>query len=62
MAVLGILVISGLVLLPALLPVAVTDHGLQHLPPEIAKSKNYTDLDKLFMGNVDVNSFTFSGT
>ncbi|PON37080.1 Calcium-dependent channel [Parasponia andersonii] len=54
--VLGILIISGLVLLPALLPVAVTDDRLHHLPTKIAQTKNYTVLDKLSMANVDDKS------
>ncbi|KAJ6831976.1 CSC1-like protein ERD4 [Iris pallida] len=54
-SVLGILVFSGIVLLPALLPVAQTDHALL-----IAQQKNhsltYNDLDKLAMSNIQKES------
>lgn len=57
--VLGILVLSGLILLPVLLPVAATDDGVK-----ITKSKNtnqtFSDLDNLSMGNIEVCSTTFS--
>ncbi|KAK4589079.1 hypothetical protein RGQ29_019903 [Quercus rubra] len=52
--VLGILVLSGLVLLPVLLPVAATDVGVK-----IAKTTSngtFSNLDKLSMGNVKEKS------
>ena len=54
---LGIFVLSGLVLLPVLLPVAATDVGVK-----IAKTTSngtFSDLDKLSMGNVKVFHTTF---
>lgn len=50
--VLGILVISGILLLPVLLPLAATDH-----PTKAATTSNGTfhELDKLSMGNVKEN-------
>lgn len=54
-SVLGILVFSGIILLPALLPLAQTDHALK-----IAYQKNhnltYSDLDKLSMSNIQKQS------
>lgn len=46
---LGILVLSGLVLLPVLLPVARTDNNLA-----LSTNITYNDLDKLSMGNIKV--------
>lgn len=55
--VLGILVISGLVLLPALLPIAATDHELRNVVVSgEAKNKTFTDLDKLSMANIQKKS------
>ena len=54
-AVLTILLIRGLVLLPSLLPVAATDDRLKQLG-----AKHFTVLDRLTMGNVQVNYFTFA--
>ncbi|KAL8108404.1 hypothetical protein AgCh_024751 [Apium graveolens] len=50
---LGILVISGLVLLPLLLPLAVTDQGKSN---ETTSNGTFTDLDKLSMGNIKEKS------
>lgn len=52
MTALAILVLSGLVLLPVLLPVAATDDNVK-----IQKAKGnqtFSDIDKLLMGNVKV--------
>ncbi|KAJ7947405.1 CSC1-like protein ERD4 [Quillaja saponaria] len=49
--VLGILVLSGIILLPALLPIAVTDDGVKS--NSLTTSNNtFNDLDKLSMGNI----------
>ncbi|CAA6669908.1 unnamed protein product [Spirodela intermedia] len=48
---LGILVLSGLVLLPVLLPVARTDNNLA-----LSKNITFNDLDKLSMGNIKEKS------
>ncbi|XP_027085819.2 CSC1-like protein ERD4 isoform X1 [Coffea arabica] len=53
--ILGILVLSGLVLLPVLLPVAATDHSL-HLTVNETSQGTFNDLDKLSMGHVGANS------
>lgn len=52
--VLGILVLSGLVLLPVLLPVAATDDGVKIA--STTSNGTFNDLDKLAMGNVKENS------
>lgn len=52
--VLGILVLSGLVLLPVLLPVAATDNGVK--TASTTSNGTFNDLDKLAMGNVKENS------
>ncbi|KAF3946877.1 hypothetical protein CMV_026905 [Castanea mollissima] len=52
--VLGILVLSGLVLLPVLLPVAATDDGVK--TASTTSNGTFSDLDKLSMGNVKVKS------
>lgn len=49
---LGILLISGLVLLPILLPVAVTDHGKNGRNGKTTSNGTFSDLDKLSMGNI----------
>ncbi|KAL9269236.1 CSC1-like protein [Drosera capensis] len=46
--ILGILVLSGIILLPVLLPVAITDHT--------TSNGTFSDLDKLSMGHVESNS------
>nr|CAD1819626.1 unnamed protein product [Ananas comosus var. bracteatus] len=50
--VMGILVFSGIVLLPALLPVAGTDHALVDASKNNKTAGNFTSIDKLAMGNV----------
>ncbi|KAM3748737.1 hypothetical protein ACB098_05G131100 [Castanea mollissima] len=52
--VLGILVLSGLVLLPVLLPVAATDNGVKIV--STTSNGTFSDLDKLSMGNVKEKS------
>ncbi|XP_050287838.1 CSC1-like protein ERD4 [Quercus robur] len=52
--VLGILVLSGLVLLPVLLPVAATDDGVK--TASTTSNGTFNDLDKLAMGNVKEKS------
>ncbi|GFP81188.1 CSC1-like protein erd4 [Phtheirospermum japonicum] len=53
--VLGILVLSGLVLLPVLLPVAATAHGVMK-SNDTTSEGSFDDLDKLSMGHVEENS------
>lgn len=55
-AVLGILVLSGLVLLPVLLPVAATDNSVKESANSTTSNGTFSDLDKLSMGNVGVSS------
>ncbi|GMH01455.1 hypothetical protein Nepgr_003294 [Nepenthes gracilis] len=52
--VLGILVVSGIVLLPTLLPVAITDHTVKL--DNTTSNGTFSDLDKLSMGHVKANS------
>ncbi|KAF5736358.1 Early-responsive to dehydration stress protein (ERD4) isoform 1 [Tripterygium wilfordii] len=52
--VMGILVLSGVMLLPALLPVAITDDSLAKTAK--AKNETFSDLDKLSMGNINEKS------
>lgn len=52
---LGILLVAGIVLLPILLPVAVTDHG-KHGKGKTTSNGTFSDLDKLSMGNIRVSS------
>ncbi|KAJ7969025.1 Early-responsive to dehydration stress protein (ERD4) [Quillaja saponaria] len=49
--VLGILVLSGVILLPALLPVAATDDGVKSVS-HTTSNHTFNDLDKLSMGNI----------
>ncbi|KAL0442478.1 UNVERIFIED_CONTAM: CSC1-like protein ERD4 [Sesamum latifolium] len=53
--VLGILVLSGLVLLPVLLPVAATAHGVMK-SNDTTSEGSFNDLDKLSMGHVEQRS------
>lgn len=53
--VLGILVLSGLVLLPVLLPVAATAHGVMKAKDTTSEG-SFNDLDKLSMGHVEQRS------
>ncbi|ONK65174.1 uncharacterized protein A4U43_C07F34450 [Asparagus officinalis] len=63
-SVLAILVFSGLILLPILLPLAGTDHGLQQANNNSSSNDddnnnnhgNFTRLDKLAMGNIQEGS------
>lgn len=61
-SVLSILVYSGIVLLPVLLPVAGTDHALEHSvgitsPNKSAQSpQDFSPIDRLTMGNVQPHS------
>ena len=54
---LGILVLSGLVLLPVLLPVAATDDNGKSAAT--TSNGTFSDLEKLSMGNVKVFYTTF---
>ncbi|KAJ4758943.1 ERD (early-responsive to dehydration stress) family protein [Rhynchospora pubera] len=54
--VLGILVFSGVLLLPALLPVAGTDDALKLANQNSKTAGNYSELEKLAMGNVQEKS------
>lgn len=56
--VLGILVLSSLILLPVLLPVAATDTGGMKLN-STTSNVTFSDLDKLSMGNVKVSYIIF---
>lgn len=51
---LGILVISGIILLPILLPLSATDHELKLHSKSSTSNGTFSDLDKLSMGNVRV--------
>ncbi|KAE8669770.1 CSC1-like protein ERD4 [Hibiscus syriacus] len=55
-AVLGILVLSGIVLLPVLLPVAATDGGLRKNGNTTTSKGTFNDLDKLSMANIEEKS------
>uniref|UniRef100_A0A0D9WVH0 CSC1/OSCA1-like 7TM region domain-containing protein n=1 Tax=Leersia perrieri TaxID=77586 RepID=A0A0D9WVH0_9ORYZ len=56
-SVLSILVFSGVVLLPVLLPVAGTDHALETAALNSDKApQNFTQLERLALGNVRVKS------
>jgi hypothetical protein len=52
MTALAILVLSGLVLLPVLLPVAATDDNVKTQKDK--GNQTFSDIDKLLMGNVKV--------
>ncbi|ONK67325.1 uncharacterized protein A4U43_C06F18980 [Asparagus officinalis] len=54
-SVLAILVLSGLILLPVLLPLAGTDHGLLQAVKNADTSGNFTRIDKLAMGNIQAD-------
>ncbi|KAH0454230.1 hypothetical protein IEQ34_016154 [Dendrobium chrysotoxum] len=54
-SVLGIFVLSGLLLLPVLLPIAATDHAYKSLA-ESNSNATFNNLDKLAMGNVHAKS------
>lgn len=53
---LGILILSGIVLLLVLLPVAATDNNLKLSANSSTSNGTFNDLDKLSMGNVKANS------
>ncbi|GAB2228714.1 hypothetical protein Droror1_Dr00022837 [Drosera rotundifolia] len=53
--VLGILVLSGVILLPLLLPVAITDHSSDKVT-NTTSNGTFSDLDKLSMGHVESRS------
>ena len=59
MPVLGILVLSGIVLLPVLLPVAATDIAVKK-HAKTTSNGTFSDLDKLSMANIGVSYITFS--
>lgn len=54
--VLGILALSGLILLPVLLPVAMTDNNASSNTNATTSNGTFSDLDKLSMGNVKAKS------
>ncbi|KAI9126931.1 hypothetical protein K1719_002527 [Acacia pycnantha] len=54
--VLGILVFSGLILLPVLLPVAATDNGVKFNATATTSNGTFNELDKLSMGNISETS------
>ncbi|XWS19896.1 hypothetical protein CRYUN_Cryun31cG0055700 [Craigia yunnanensis] len=53
--VLGILVLSGIVLLPVLLPVAATDSGIKK-HANTTSNETFSELDKLSMANIEEKS------
>ncbi|KAL6647064.1 hypothetical protein ACP70R_014501 [Stipagrostis hirtigluma subsp. patula] len=57
---LSILVFSGIVLLPVLLPIAATDHGLdltpEKKPNQTSDQSNFSELERLALGNVQKSS------
>lgn len=57
-AVLGILVLSGIILLPVLLPVSATGHGTS-ASAHVTSNGTFSDLDKLSMGNIKVSYVKF---
>ncbi|KAE8715057.1 CSC1-like protein ERD4 [Hibiscus syriacus] len=54
--VLGVLVLSGIVLLPVLLPIAATDDGLRKNGNTTTSKGTFNDLDKLSMANIEEKS------
>ena len=60
---LGIMVLSGIILLPVLLPLAATDTGIKSASHGATSSNvTFSDLDKLSMGNIKVSYVTSLGT
>ncbi|XP_057947966.1 CSC1-like protein ERD4 [Malania oleifera] len=57
--VLGILVVSGILLLPVLLPVAATDVGVKLSSTSTTSNGTFNDIDKLSMGHVKEKSPKF---
>lgn len=55
MAVLGILVLSGVVLLLVLLPTASTDDEVKKNAKSTTSKGTFNDLDKLSMANIEVS-------
>jgi calcium permeable stress-gated cation channel len=57
--VLAILVVSGIVLLPLLLPLAATDHALENSAgfKNGKAAQNFTIIERLALGNVQVSNF-----
>ena len=54
---LSILVYSGIVLLPVLLPVAATGRALVVIPPNLKNStQDFSPLERLGVGNVPVSN------
>lgn len=54
-AVLGILVLAGLLLLPVLLPIAFTSPGVK--ADNTTSEGTFNDIDKLSMGHIEVSFF-----
>ncbi|KAI9122660.1 hypothetical protein K1719_006500 [Acacia pycnantha] len=54
--VLGILVLSGIILLPVLLPVAITDNGAMSNSNTTVSTGTFNELDRLSMANITVKS------
>jgi hypothetical protein len=60
-AVLAILVFSGILLLPLLLPVAATSHALEASAGSNASAAhNFTVIERLALGNVEVSKILLS--
>lgn len=62
MLVLGILVLSGIILLPVLLPLSATDNAMkrQDAKAQTTSKGTFNELDKLSMANITVISVFFS--
>ncbi|OMO65813.1 hypothetical protein COLO4_31003 [Corchorus olitorius] len=54
--VLGILVLSGVILLPVLLPVAATDDAIRKHSGQTTSNGTFSDFDKLSMANIEKGS------
>lgn len=61
MPVLGILVLSGVILLPVLLPLSATDNAVkrQDGKAQTTSKGTFNELDKLSMANITVRSVFF---
>lgn len=59
MPVLGILVLSGIVLLPLLLPIAATDVGVKIEEKSTTSNVTFNELDNLSMANIKVSYIVY---
>ena len=63
---LGIMVLSGIILLPVLLPLAATDNGIKSASHGATSNNKtsyeiFSDVDKLSMGNIKASYVTSLG-